>query len=111
MTSRRQADWDRNPDLELRAAMKVTVEYGAILREAAGVASEVIDVAHPEVDAVIAEVCRRHPGQLCSWLLDKDSHRLSQHILVAINGIATRERAPELRAGDTILLMPVLAGG
>ena len=91
--------------------MKVTVEYGAILREAAGLASEAIDVAELELAAVVAEVCRRHPGQLRSWLMDRNSQKLSQNILVAINGVSTRENAPKLCVGDTILLMPVLAGG
>lgn len=91
--------------------MQVTIEYGAILRDAAGVSSEVLDVADLTIDAIIAQVCRRHPGQLRAWLLDKGSGRLNQGILVVINGVSTREHNPKLHAGDTILLMPVLAGG
>lgn len=90
---------------------EITVEYGPVLREAAGVHEERVEMAELDFDILISEICRRHPGELSSWLLDRDTLRLSQYILVVVNGRATRDPNPTLLPGDRVLLTPIIVGG
>ena len=90
---------------------EITVEYGPVLREAAGIAEEKIKVAQLDLDNLVSEICRRHPGELSSWLLDRETRRLSHYILVVVNGRATRDPNPILQSDDRVLLTPIIVGG
>jgi len=91
--------------------VEITVEYGPVLREAAGLPEERVLLTHLDLESLVSLICRQHPGELRSWLLDRNTQRLSQYILVAINGRSTRAPNPTLQPGDRVLLMPILAGG
>jgi molybdopterin converting factor small subunit len=90
---------------------EIIVEYGPVLREAAGLREETLKIAKLDLDVLVSEICRRHPGELSSWLVDGQTQRLSSYILVAVNGRTTRDSNPTLLPGDRVLLTPIIVGG
>ncbi len=92
--------------------MKVTVEYFAQARHAAGVAREEVETAEPcTVQALVTELARRRGGRLASLLLTADG-RLSSGVLLAVGArqVPADEPLP-LRDGDEVLVMPAVSGG
>jgi sulfur-carrier protein len=91
--------------------MPVTVQIPAPLRPLAGGAAEVqIDAA--DVGALIEGLESRHPGfrdRLCDA-----SGKLRSYVRLFLNGEDVRglgEKAAHLKPGDTLAIVPAIAGG
>jgi molybdopterin converting factor small subunit len=92
--------------------MKVTVEYFAQAREAAGVVREVIDVAVPcTPQMLITQLAQERGGRLASLLLTGDGRLSSGVLLVVGNRQVPVDELLTLRDGDEVLVMPAVSGG
>jgi molybdopterin converting factor small subunit len=92
------------------AEITVQVEYGPVLREAAGVRQESVRLNRTSIAALIEHVTRSHPGKLASWLIDAKTGEPSGFVMVILNGQETREDV-SLHDGDDVTFMPVISGG
>jgi molybdopterin converting factor small subunit len=92
--------------------MKVTIEYFAQAREAAGVVREVVETAAPcTAQALVVRLARERGGRLAELLLTGDG-RLSASVLLAVGDRQVRADQPlELRDGDEVLVVPAVSGG
>ncbi|MBS0632116.1 MAG: MoaD/ThiS family protein [Verrucomicrobia bacterium] len=79
--------------------MKVTVQYFALLREQRGLTQETLETTAPTPAALYEELRARH-----AFTLPADRVR------AAINGEFAAATAA-LRAGDTVVFIPPVAGG
>ena len=81
--------------------MRVAVEvlYFAALRDAAGMASEAVETAAPDLAALYAELSERH-----------DFANPQQQKRVAVDGAFADWRLA-LRAGSTVAFIPPVSGG
>jgi molybdopterin converting factor subunit 1 len=79
--------------------MLIHLQYFAILREQAGRSTETLDSTAKTPAALYAELAQRHPFTLAAAQLK-----------VAVNG-AFADWQQALRAGDTIVFIPPVAGG
>lgn len=92
--------------------MRVTVEFLAQLRDAAGTARMSLDCEPAcTVQELVLRLAAENGGALGQLLLD-DQGRLAPTILLALDGRALRwEETTELRDSSTVLLGTPVAGG
>ena len=92
--------------------MKVTVEFLAQLREAAGTSRMILDCEPAcTVQDLVLRLAAENDGALRQLLLD-DEGRLAPTILLALNGRALRwEDTTVLGEASTVLLSTPVAGG
>jgi molybdopterin converting factor small subunit len=91
--------------------MKVTIEYFAQAREAAGVVREVVETPPCTAQALVARLAQERGGRLGSLLLTAKG-RLSHGVLLVVDGCQVAADEPyELRDGDEVLVMPAVSGG
>ena len=91
--------------------MRVTAEYAAQVKRAAGVGAETLDVdASCTVEQLVQAVAARHGDALRALLLTGDG-RLHPSILVFLRGEQVRDGSTPLRDGDTVTLLPPISGG
>ena len=92
--------------------MKVTVNYLAQLKQAAGISSEHINLNAPcSVQELVAQVAEKHGEPLRSFLLDSSGH-LRNNILLIIDDTQVHLEAPvQVKEGDSVTFLSPLAGG
>jgi len=92
--------------------MKVTVEYAAQLKRAAGIGSETIEVSPGcTLAQLIDEVARRHNGEL-NRLLTDESGALHPSILLFVGDEQVRGPLDrELRDRDVVTMISPISGG
>lgn len=92
--------------------MKVTIEYAAQVKRAAGVSSEEIEIETScTVDDLMAHVATRHGDSLRKLLFDSEGS-LQHSILVFVGDTQARwDDRVELKDGDTVTLLSPIAGG
>lgn len=88
----------------------ITLEYFAQAKMAAGCEREEFDSAQVDrLDSLIEQTCARHGDSLSTILLHEGM--LAPWILVAINGVASTDRATTLEDGDVVRLVSPISGG
>jgi molybdopterin converting factor small subunit len=92
--------------------MKVTVNYFAQLRHAAGISSERIDLNTAcSIHELVIRLAENHGEPLRSFLLDT-SGTLRQSILLIIGETQVHWETPvQLKEGDIVTFLSPLAGG
>lgn len=92
--------------------MRVTIEYGAQAKKAAGVAREEVELDGPRtVEEVIRRVARKRGDELRSLLFDDDG-RLQQSILLFIGGRqVVGDKPADLQDRDVITILSPISGG
>jgi len=92
--------------------MLITVEFAAQAKEAAGTATEEIEVPSPYGVQEIAEiVCRCRGDNLREVLLDEEG-ALHRSVLVLVNDSQVfHDESPEFREGDRVMFLPPVSGG
>ena len=94
--------------------MNVRVEFTGQLRTAIGQASDHVELPEGATVAVLLVQLEQWCGEAASPHLFDSSGQVQPSLLVAINGSAYPSRqaaAVGLRDGDTIVLLPPIAGG
>ena len=92
--------------------MKVTVEYFAQARAAAGLVREIVEVPAPcTAQALVARLARDRGNRLAALLLTEDG-QLSGSVLLAVGERQVFSNEPlALSDGDEVLVMPAVSGG
>jgi len=92
--------------------MKVTVEFATQIRRAAGVASEVVEVADgASVDDAIRTVAAQHDDSVSRLLLD-DNGNIRPSVLTFARDRQIRDAAATTLAdGDVMTIMTPISGG
>ncbi len=91
--------------------MQVTVEYGAQVRRAAGVASEPLELAEGSVEELFRRVCEKHgPGMRELLFNAEEKPRPSILVFAGDRQIRPGEPLP-LQEGLTITLLSPISGG
>ncbi|HVA49521.1 MAG TPA: MoaD/ThiS family protein [Pirellulales bacterium] len=94
--------------------MHVRVEFTGQLRTAIGRANDHVDLPEGATVAMLLVQLGEHCGEEARPHLLNASGQLQPSLLVAINGTAFPSRQAEatvLREGDTVVLLPPIAGG
>ena len=92
--------------------MKVTVNYRGQVRQAAGVASEIVDLEAPCTMAELAARLAQRRGQpLRSFLFAEDGSLRSHILFVVANEQVLPRSAVPLKEGDVVTILPPMAGG
>jgi molybdopterin converting factor small subunit len=92
--------------------MKITVQYAAQVRRAAGVESEVIEVADgADLAGALASVAKLHDPQFRALVLD-EAGQVRANLLVVVNGVPTaRNEQRRLSDKDVVALFSAIGGG
>ena len=92
--------------------MRITVEYAAQIKRAAGRASEALDLGEPStVQDAVRQVSERH-GEAMDSLLFAGAGRLHPSILLFVGDAQVRWDQPrELRDGDVLTILSPISGG
>jgi molybdopterin converting factor small subunit len=92
--------------------MRVTVEYTAQLKQAAGLSSEVIECQEPlALKALLESVAARHEGRLRPLLFDAHG-QWQRGVLVFVDDQQVRGGEPlELADRQTVSLVSPISGG
>ncbi len=92
--------------------MPITLQYETLLKRAAGVRSETVDVDGPQdVRDLIVQIAGRRGDPLQSLLVDAAGEvRSSVLIFVGDRQVAAGD-SPPLRDGDVVTLMSPISGG
>ncbi len=92
--------------------MKISFEYFAQVRKAAGVEKEALELADgTDLLAALALAAEKHGAEFRALLHD-DTGAVRASIIVLVNGAATRRDQPRgLSDGDSISLLSAVAGG
>ncbi|MBM4000542.1 MAG: MoaD/ThiS family protein [Planctomycetes bacterium] len=94
--------------------MKVRVEYMGPLRTAADCSGELMEINDgSSIAELVARIAARGGADAARHLLSPDGSMIPS-LLIAVNGTAAPLAAAHhdiLRDGDTVLLMPPIAGG
>ena len=92
--------------------MRVTVQYMAQVRQAAGTASEEVELAGPcSVAELIAGVAERHGGGLRRLLLGADGGPQPTVLLFVGDEQVGRADAVTLQGGEVVTVLSPIAGG
>jgi len=87
---------------EVTAPVEVTVRFFAAARAAAGAESDLLSVRPGATVADVVDELGCRSGELA---------RVLQRCSFLCDGIAVRDRATELRSGQTLDVLPPFAGG
>jgi molybdopterin converting factor small subunit len=92
--------------------MKITIDYIAQAKTAAGTSSEIYTVAdHCPLRDVLAHASKQQGAALTTLVFDPNG-KIRPSILIAVNHEQVfTERAPVLKNGDVIALMSPMSGG
>jgi molybdopterin converting factor small subunit len=94
--------------------MKVLIQYSGPLRTAVGRAEEELDVADDTLLGILLSDLIGRLGDGAAAHLTTASGQTPSGLLIVVNGSAiasTETRAFRLSCGDTIALLPAIAGG
>ncbi|HEX7738254.1 MAG TPA: MoaD/ThiS family protein [Marmoricola sp.] len=96
---------EHSPGVDASPAGRVTLRYWASAKAAAGVASDAVDVLGPiELDALVAEAIRRHPGR------DRFPGVL-RACSVLVSGEPANREGVVVAPGAVVEFLPPFAGG
>jgi molybdopterin converting factor small subunit len=92
--------------------MKVSFQYFAQVRKAAGIDSEDLEVA-PDADlaAALTAAAEKHGDAFRAVVLDEEGKPQPSVILLVNGQAARRDDPPQIRDGDSISLLSAVAGG
>lgn len=91
--------------------MRITIEYAAQLKRAAGSAAEDVELQPPcSLQTVIADLAARHGDPLKSLLLAADGS-VHASLLVFVGDEQIRDTELQLRENDVVTLLSPISGG
>jgi len=92
--------------------MKITIQYWAQARQAANAPSETIDVvSHCSIAQLLQHLADRHGDALRRIILSADSRPHPSIVLVLRDQQVPPDSSTPLRDGDTLDIIPPIAGG
>ena len=92
--------------------MKVSIEYVAQMKDAAGTASEELDLPDgASIQDAIRQAADTHGGRLAELLLDESGALLPSALVFVGNDQIEWDDARQLNQGDGITILAPLAGG
>lgn len=92
--------------------MKLTVEYEAQVRKAAGIASETVELDTPcTLQSLIMHVAENHGDPLKPILLDSEGNLQKSILLFLADRQVRWDHAPELSEHDVLTILSPISGG
>jgi MoaD family protein len=92
--------------------MKITVKYHAQAKQASGTGSEEVDLLPPAtVGRLLTHLCERHGEALRRLLLSADGSLCPALLLFVDEQQVRPDSTKLLKEGDTLELLPPIAGG
>lgn len=93
-------------------SISVTVDYWAQLRDAAGRASEIVQLPPScTVTQLLTHLAREHGEALRSLLLDESGRPRRSNLIMVADRVVAKPDSQELADGVTVALLSPLAGG